>query len=223
MNVLNIIGPIMIGPSSSHTAGACRLGKVVNKIVGDDRITSVEIQLSGSFRETYQGHGTDRALLAGIMGFSSWSEEIRTAMEIAEERGIKYEFIPKDIPGAHPNTARISYRCESGKEGYVQGASIGGGNIRIDNIDGLEVNFTGENTTLLVLHKDVPGVIANVTNLMYWRYGDLNIGNFHLSRKEKGGTALMTIELDEKKPPKNLVTDIAKMDNIEKAILIKSI
>lgn len=222
MNILNIIGPIMIGPSSSHTAGACRLGKVVNKIAGEDKIAEVEIQLSGSFAETYLGHGTDRAILAGIMGFSSGSEEIRNAREIAAERGLRFRFVPKDIPGAHPNTAKICYRLESGREGFVQGASIGGGNIRIDNIDGLEVSFTGDYTTILVLHRDVPGVIASVTNLMYWRYGELNIGNFHLSRKEKGGTALMTIELDGN-APEQLISDIRKIDHVENALLIKSL
>lgn len=222
MNVFNIIGPVMIGPSSSHTAGACRLGRVVNKIIDDGTLTDVRIQLSGSFARTYQGHGTDRAILAGIMGYNSYSEEIRDAKEIATKRGIHYEFIPKDIPGAHPNTAKISYVLADGKSGYVQGASIGGGNIRVDNIDGLEVNFTGENNTILVLHKDVPGVIANVTNLMYWRYGDLNIGNFHLSRNERGGTALMTIEIDQL-PPEQLIPDIRKMDNVENALMIRAI
>ncbi|OON86674.1 L-serine ammonia-lyase, iron-sulfur-dependent, subunit beta [Oribacterium sp. C9] len=222
MNIFNIIGPVMIGPSSSHTAGACRIGAIVNKIVDNDVLTEVRIQLSGSFARTYRGHGTDRAILAGIMGFQSYSEEIRNAMEIAEERGLKYEFIAEDIPGAHPNTARIYFTCKSGKTGFVEGASIGGGNIRVSNIDGMEVNFSGENNTLFVLHKDTPGVIANVTNLMYWRYGELNISGFHLSRKERGGDALMTLELDEL-PPEQLITDLKKMDNIDNALLIHAI
>ena len=222
MNVFNIIGPVMIGPSSSHTAGACRLGRVVNKVAGESKLTDVKIELSGSFAGTYRGHGTDRALLAGIMGYYSWSEEIRNAMDIAKERGLKYEFIEKDIPGAHPNTARIHYFCEDGKSGTVVGASIGGGNIRVDSIDGLVVNFTGENNTLLVLHKDTPGVIASVTNLMYWRHKELNIGNFHLSRNERGGTALMTIELDEVAPDE-LIKEIMEMDNVENALMIRAI
>ncbi len=222
MNVFNIIGPVMIGPSSSHTAGACRLGRVVNKIIDEHVLTDVTIQLSGSFARTYQGHGTDRALLAGIMGYHSYSEELRDAMDIATERGIHYRFLPKDIPGAHPNTAKIIYRCADGREGEVTGASLGGGNIRIDSIDGLQVNFTGDNNTLLILHRDTPGVIANVTNLMYWRYGDLNISGFRLSRTEKGGTALMTIELDQL-PPEQIIPDLRKMENIDNAILIKAI
>ena len=222
MNVFNIIGPVMIGPSSSHTAGACRLGRVVNKIIDGGIVREVKIQLSGSFARTYRGHGTDRAILAGIMGYHSWDTQIRDAMKIADQRGIRYSFIPEDIPGAHPNTARISYVCEDGKTGVVEGASIGGGNIRVDRIDGMDVSFTGESNTLLVLHKDTPGVIANVTNLMYWRYSDLNIGNFHLSRKERGGTALMTIEIDQL-PPEQLIEDLKKMDNTYNALLIRAV
>ena len=196
----------MIGPSSSHTAGACRLGRVVNKIIDGGIVREVKIQLSGSFARTYRGHGTDRAILAGIMGYHSWDTQIRDAMKIADQRGIRYSFIPEDIPGT----------------GVVEGASIGGGNIRVDRIDGMNVSFTGESNTLLVLHKDTPGVIANVTNLMYWRYGDLNIGNFHLSRKERGGTALMTIEIDQL-PPEQLIEDLKKMDNIDNALLIRAV
>ena len=105
MNVFDIIGPVMIGPSSSHTAGAVRIGRVVNKLMDGKTPVSLEITLSGSFARTYRGHGTDRALLAGIMGYHSWSEEIRDALEIAKDRGISYDFIRKDLPDAHPNTA----------------------------------------------------------------------------------------------------------------------
>ena len=167
MNVFNIIGPIMIGPSSSHTAGAVRLGRVVNKVAGSDDFKELDIELSGSFARTYRGHGTDRALLAGIMGFHSYSEEIRDALQIAKDRGIDYRFIENDIPGAHPNTARIHYVLHNGQEGTVEGASIGGGNIRVDVINGLRVDFTGESNTILVLHRDKPGMIALVTQIMY--------------------------------------------------------
>ena len=107
MNVFDIIGPVMIGPSSSHTAGAVRLGRVANKLMDGRTPAKLDIILSGSFAQTYRGHGTDRALLAGIMGYHSYSEEIRDALSIATDRGIDYTFIKKDLPGAHPNTARI--------------------------------------------------------------------------------------------------------------------
>lgn len=222
VNVFNIIGPIMIGPSSSHTAGAVRLGRVVNKLAEGGTFKTVDIELSGSFARTYRGHGTDRALLAGIMGYHSYNEEIRNALQIAKDRGIDYRFIEEDIPGAHPNTARIHYVLENGQKGVMEGASIGGGNIRVDSVNGMRVDFTGENNTVLVLHKDKPGAIAEVTQIMYEKYKDLNIGNFRLSRPEKGGTALMTIEIDQL-PPKELLEDINALPVVENAILIRAI
>ena len=220
MNIFDIIGPIMIGPSSSHTAGAVRLGRVANKLMDDETPAKVEITLSGSFAETYRGHGTDRALLAGIMGYNSWSEEIRDALDIAKDRGISYEFIKKDLAGAHPNTAVIHYFLKDGQEGSVQGASVGGGNIRIDLVNGMKVEFNGDYHTILVMHHDRPGVIASVTSLMRYEYSDLNISNFHLSREEKGGNAIMTIEIDSL-PPDMLIEDIRKLEHVTNALLIR--
>ena len=222
MNVFDIIGPVMIGPSSSHTAGAVRLGRVVNKLIDRRTLKRVEITLSGSFAQTYKGHGTDRALLAGIMGYHSYSPEIRDALAIAKDRGIEYTFIQEDIKGAHPNTARIRYFLEDGGEGSMQGASVGGGNILVNQIDGMNVNFNGENNTILVTHQDKPGVIAAVTQLMHWEYADLNISNFHLSRQSKGGEAIMTIEIDGQ-PPENLIPAIRKIQYVSNAILIRRI
>ena len=116
MNIFDIIGPVMIGPSSSHTAGAVRLGRVANKLIDDRKLVRVEITLSGSFAQTYKGHGTDRALLAGIMGYHSYSPEIRDALEIAAARGISYTFLKQNIKGAHPNTALIRYFTEELEE-----------------------------------------------------------------------------------------------------------
>ena len=222
MNVFDIIGPVMIGPSSSHTAGAVRLGRVVSKLIDGRPLRRVEITLSGSFAQTYKGHGTDRALLAGIMGYQSYSPEIRDALRIAEERGIEYAFRKEDIPHAHPNTARIRYFLQDGGEGVMQGASIGGGNILVDQVDGMRVEFNGESSTILVMHRDKPGVIAAVTQLMHWEYADLNISNFHLSRQAKGGRAIMTIEIDGK-PPESLVDAIRRIGNVDNAILIRKI
>ncbi|MBE5840988.1 L-serine dehydratase [Butyrivibrio sp. INlla18] len=222
MNVFDIIGPVMIGPSSSHTAGAVRLGRVVNKLIDDRQLKKVEIVLSGSFARTYKGHGTDRALLAGIMGYKSYSPEIRDALTIADEKGIDYSFIKEDLKGAHPNTAKIHYYLTDGTEGVMQGASIGGGNILVNQINGMSVEFNGDNNTLLVMHEDKPGVIAGVTNLMHWEHADLNISNFHLSRQEKGGDAIMTIEIDNQ-PPETLVDDIRQIEHVTNAILIRRI
>ncbi|SDB24651.1 MULTISPECIES: L-serine ammonia-lyase, iron-sulfur-dependent subunit beta [unclassified Butyrivibrio] len=222
MNIFDIIGPVMIGPSSSHTAGAVRLGRVVNKLIDDRKLKKVEITLSGSFAQTYRGHGTDRALLAGIMGYKSYSPEIRDAHKIAAERGIEYTFIKENIKGAHPNTARIHYFLEDGSEGVMQGASVGGGNILVKQINGMDVEFSGDNNTILVMHEDKPGVIASVTNMMHWEHEDLNISKFHLSRQEKGGEAIMTIEIDNK-PPETLVDEIRGIDHVLNAILIKRV
>ena len=222
MNVFDIIGPIMIGPSSSHTAGAVRLGRVVNKLIDNGKLKEVEIILSGSFAQTYKGHGTDKAILAGIMGYKSYSPEIRNALDIADERGIKYSFTKENIRDAHPNTARIRFVLEDGSEGVMQGASIGGGNILVNHINGMNVEFNGESNTILVMHEDKPGVIASVTNLMHWEYEDLNISNFHLSRQEKGGDAIMTIEIDNQ-PPEELVDEIRKIEHVKNAILIKRV
>lgn len=222
MNVFDIIGPVMIGPSSSHTAGAVRLGRVVNKLIDNRELGRVEIVLSGSFAQTYKGHGTDRALLAGIMGYKSYSPEIRDALEIADKRGIGYSFTKENIKGAHPNTARIHYFLKDGSDGVMQGASIGGGNILVNSINGMNVEFNGENNTILVMHEDRPGVIASVTNMMHWGYTDLNISNFRLSRREKGGDAIMTIEIDNQ-PPEKLVDDIRGIEHVTNAILIRRI
>ena len=220
MNVFDIIGPVMIGPSSSHTAGAVRIGRVANKLMDGKKPASLEITLSGSFARTYRGHGTDRALLAGIMGYHSWSEEIRDALQIAEARGIRYSFLRKDLPDAHPNTARIVYTLSDGTEGSVQAASVGGGNIRVDLVNDMKVDFSGDSHTVLVMHRDRPGVIASVTSLMRWHYQDLNICNFHLSRERKGGEAIMTIEIDTL-PPDSLIEDIRKLENVDNALLIR--
>lgn len=222
MNIFNIIGPRMIGPSSSHTAGAVRLGRVANKIMHGDKPKKVTIQISGSFATTYKGHGTDRALIAGILGYDSDDIEIRDIFEIAKEQQLEYQFIPTNIPDSHPNTARIMFECHGGRTGEVLGASVGGGNIRIYNINGMNVDFAGDNSTILVIHNDTPGVIAEVTNLLRKEYKDMNICDFNLTRREKGGEALMTIELDNP-PPLDAKEKIQNLDNVNNVIVINKI
>lgn len=222
MNVFDIIGPVMIGPSSSHTAGAVRLGRVVNKIMDGEQPEKVTITLSGSFARTYKGHGTDRAILAGILGYHSWDAEIRDALEIAKERKLNYEFICRDIPNAHPNTAAIHFLLPDGTEGEVVGASVGGGNIRVDEVNGMRVDFNGDCSTILVMHLDRPGVIADVTHLMREKYPDANIANFRLSRKERGGESIMTIEIDGV-ATEGMAADLREVDNVINALLIKRV
>lgn len=219
MNVFDIIGPIMIGPSSSHTAGAVRLGRVAWKILGE-RAVKADIQLSGSFAQTYRGHGTDKALIAGIMGMHTDDERIRRSLELAQQSGLDFQFHPTDLPGAHPNTARISLIGENGARAVVQGASIGGGNILVSQINGMEVSFTGQYNTLLVLHYDKPGTIAAVTNFM--AYSEVNIGNFRLSRPKKGGEAVMTIEVDGDVSDA-LISSLRILPNVINVVLIRAI
>jgi L-serine dehydratase len=219
MNVFDIIGPVMIGPSSSHTAGAVRLGQVARKILGE-RAVKADICLSGSFAQTYRGHGTDKALIAGIMGMYSDDGRIRHSLEIARAEGLAFTFSEKDIPGAHPNTARIHLVGESGSTCSIQGASIGGGNILIHEINGMSVSFTGQYNTLVILHYDKPGTIAAVTNFM--AYSGTNIGNFRLSRPVKGGEAVMTIEVDGNVSDE-LIRSLGILPNVIQVVLIRAI
>ncbi len=219
MNVFDIIGPVMIGPSSSHTAGAVRLGRVAWKIL-EEKTVRADISLSGSFAQTYRGHGTDKALVAGIMGMHSDDERIRRSLALADEEGLVYSFKALDIRDAHPNTARIHLKGENGAECTVQGASIGGGNILVSEINGMEVSFTGQYNTLMVLHYDKPGTIAAVTNFM--AYSGTNIGNFRLSRPKKGGEAVMTIEVDQD-VDESLIQSLRILPNVINVILIRAI
>lgn len=219
MNVFDIIGPVMIGPSSSHTAGAVRLGRVAWKILGEKAVRA-RIQLSGSFAQTYRGHGTDKALIAGIMGMHTYDERIRHSLELAQEEGLDFDFEIGEIPGAHPNTARIALIGEHGATAVVQGASVGGGNILVNQINGMEVSFTGQYNTLLVLHYDKPGTIAAVTNFM--AYSEVNIGNFRLSRPKKGGEAVMTIEVDGDVSDA-LINSLRILPNVINVVLIRAI
>jgi len=194
MNVFDIIGPIMVGPSSSHTAGAARIGKVARTILGEEPIEAI-IDMHGSFAKTYKGHGTDKALLAGLMGFEVDDARIRNSLELAKQKGIKFIFNTVEMGNVHPNTARINVTGESGRKVCVQGASIGGGNIVITEIDGIEVEFTGNLHTLIVCHKDTPGIIASVTNIL--ATAKVNIAYMKVYRTLKGGDAIMVIEADQ--------------------------
>ena len=219
MNVFDIIGPVMIGPSSSHTAGAVRLGRVAWKILGE-RAVRAEIKLSGSFAQTYQGHGTDKALVAGIMGMHSDDERIRNSLQLAQDSGLAVTFQEIQLPGAHPNTARIALTGQNGGQAVVQGASVGGGTILVTEINGLSVSLTGQYNTILVLHQDKPGAIAVVTQFM--AESGVNIGNFRLSRPQKGGEALMTIEVDGDVAD-TLMANLRALDPVKQVVLIRAI
>ena len=193
MNVFDILGPVMIGPSSSHTAGAARIGLVTRALLGKPPVKA-HIFLHGSFAKTYKGHGTDKAIVAGILGMKTDDERIRFSLDVAKKEGLEIRIETGELDGAHPNTAQITLTAADGEKVSHRGSSIGGGNILITRVNGMEVSLTGQNPALIVLHKDAPGTIAAVTELMA-EYG-VNICNFHLSRETQGGLAVMTIESD---------------------------
>ena len=193
MNVFDIMGPVMIGPSSSHTAGAARIGLIARSLL-EEAPVEVHILLHGSFAKTYKGHGTDKAIIAGILGMQADDSRIRFSPEIAGQEGIQVEITEGEIENAHPNTAEIVLKGKSGKKVSLRGSSVGGGNILVTRLNGMEVSLTGQNATLIILHKDAPGTIASVTDIIS-DYG-ANICNFRLARKSKGGQAVMTIETD---------------------------
>ncbi len=222
MNVFDILGPIMIGPSSSHTAGAARIGLVARTLLGHDAARA-EILLHGSFAKTYRGHGTDRALVAGILGMHPDDERLRDALTLAKERNVAIDFVETDIDGAHPNTAEIHLTASDGSTTSVRGASVGGGNIRITRINDFPVSLTGEFFTLVIIHRDTPGAIAEVTDAL--REGGANICHFDLSRKSRGGEAIMSISVDAlpNLDSVSLVQKIQGLDNIYSVIAIPAI
>jgi L-serine dehydratase len=193
MNLFDIIGPIMIGPSSSHTAGAVRIGRVAMKILGEDAARA-EIGLVGSFAETYKGHGTDRAIIAGILGMKPDDERIPVSLEIADKSGLAYNFKKIEMPRAHPNTAVLELVGKAGAVCAIEGVSIGGGNISITKLNGMEAAFSGETDTLIVAHHNRPGVVAAVTGML--AHFGINIDSFRLSRARKNEMSIMTIEID---------------------------
>ncbi len=193
LNAFDIIGPIMIGPSSSHTAGAVRLGMYSRSVLGEN-VDKATIMFSGSFAKTYKGHGTDIAVIAGILGMDTDNENIPRSMEIATNKGMSFEFIPCEIEDTHPNTMKIVLVGISGKEVTVQGCSVGGGNIRLTEVNENPVSIDGKSDTLIIPHKDIPGMIGMVSNIL--GACGINIKGFSLHRDKKGGTAVMTIEID---------------------------
>lgn len=195
MGIFDIIGPVMVGPSSSHTAGAARIGLMAREILGEE-VAAARITLYGSFAKTGQGHGTDKALVAGLMGYQPDSNTIRDALTIAKNRGVGIHFDMSSVEMGHPNTAEIHAVGASGKEVTVVGASLGGGRVKITNIGGFPVEITGEENTLLTQHKDVPGIVADVCCLLAEE--NVNISDMHVFRKGKGTDAVMIIHTDQK-------------------------
>ena len=195
--VFDILGPIMIGPSSSHTAGAARLGKVARDLV-EGEILSVTFGLHGSFAETYRGHGTDRALLAGVLGMGPDDERLGQSKQIARNRKLIYSYVSIDLGHVHPNSVKFIFVNDQHEVIRITGSSLGGGQILITQIDDFNVRITGSEPTLLIQHMDKPGVISTVSKVI--ADSGVNIADMRVRRTEKGKLASMIIETDESIP-----------------------
>jgi L-serine dehydratase len=196
VSLLDIIGPVMVGPSSSHTAGACRLGLLARCLVGGTP-QRARVELHGSFARTGEGHGTDKAIVAGFMGFRPDDERIRDALEIAEKEGLQYTFEKTKLgeeDKVHPNSARIT--VERGDRSSVMlGSSLGAGRVLVTEIDGFPVEVSGSYHAIVLVAEDVRGSVARIAAIL--AEDRLNIATLRLTRKERGGDAFMVIELDE--------------------------
>ncbi|MTI47580.1 L-serine ammonia-lyase, iron-sulfur-dependent subunit beta [Sporosalibacterium faouarense] len=215
-----IIGPKMIGPSSSHTAGAARLGKIVSKLIKGE-IKSVKFLLHGSFAKTYKGHGTDRALMAGLLGMKEDDENLRHSLEIAESKGIKYEFIETDLKEVHPNTVKFIVTQENDELVELMGSSIGGGNVKVIEINGMKLEFVGQYPTLITRHLDSPGVVARITKILSEH--NINIAFMSVYRQDKGRDALMVIESDDKLEQELVGAIKDSTNNIKEVYIIDSL
>lgn len=214
ISVFEVIGPNMVGPSSSHTAGAAHIALLAGKMA-DFKIIKVKFILYGSFAETYKGHGTDRALLGGVMGFEADDERIRNSFELADKAGLCYSFaVNKDETDIFPNTVDIEIERQNGRILTVRGESLGGGEYRLTRINGVKVNFTGEYHALIISYRDQPGVVAAVTNIL--NVLDINIAYLRVYREKKGGKAYMIVESDDAIPDSavNKINKSIELDDI---------
>lgn len=192
-SVFDIIGPVMVGPSSSHTAGAARIGKVARDLFGQEP-SWAKIHLYGSFQKTYKGHGTDFALVGGLLGFETDDLRMRESLDIAKARDIDIKFIEDSAATEHPNTVRIILGKKKEQLELI-GVSIGGGKIEIKELNGFELRLSGNHPAILIMHNDRSGAIASVTSILAEH--DINIGHMSVNRKDIGKEALMIIEVDQ--------------------------
>ena len=213
LDIFDILGPVMVGPSSSHTAGAVRIGNMARKLLGGEPKTA-KIYLHGSFAETGTGHGTDRALVAGLLGIKPDDLEIPNSFELAKQRGLEFSFERVQLRSAHPNTAILKLTDADGNALEIQASSVGGGRIRVDKLDGIDVGFTGSFNTLVVHSRDISGELAEVTREL--SRGRVNIANMNLCRSRRGGAVLMVIETDPPVPPvvRQLIAELPGVESL---------
>ncbi len=214
MNLFDIMGPVMVGPSSSHTAGAVKIGHAALKLL-EEPVKKVTILLHGSFALTGKGHGTPQALLAGVLNMKTDDERIPHSEEIALKRGVAFSFGTVDLKDSHPNSALLKLEGENGKKLEVIGESLGGSRINIAKVNGYITNFSGEFTTLIVNNADRPGCVAEISSLLDRE--NVNIAQMKLNRDSRGGNAIMVFECDQEISPEAL-SWIEKQPGIERII-----
>ncbi|WP_294771462.1 L-serine ammonia-lyase, iron-sulfur-dependent subunit beta [uncultured Eubacterium sp.] len=212
MNIFEILGPVMVGPSSSHTAGAVRIGYVCRKLMGE-KIVTADIELYGSFLLTGKGHGTPQAIVAGLLGMTPDDARIPDSFEIAKAQGLKFTIGEAKLKEAHPNSVLLKLTGESGKELEVIGESLGGSIINIAQIDGLPANISGDYPTLIASNMDVPGMVAKVSKVLF--EAKINIAQMHLYRASRGKNSVLIAECDQEIENKTL-NDIRDLDGIMK-------
>ena len=201
MNIFEILGPVMVGPSSSHTAGAVRIGLMTRRLLGQKPVKA-RIGMYGSFLATGRGHGTDRAVVAGLLGMKPDDIRIPESFELAAADGLSFSFEEANLSGAHPNTVLVEVEGDGGRELSVQASSLGGGRIMVNRLDGIDVNCTCEMPTLIVHNMDQPGHVAEVTSML--SHKSVNIANMSLYRDKRGGRAVMVVETDQPIPEEAL-------------------
>ncbi|MGN0984343.1 MAG: L-serine ammonia-lyase, iron-sulfur-dependent subunit beta [Gemmiger sp.] len=212
MRLFDVLGPVMTGPSSSHTAGAARIGFVARRLLGEEP-SEADILLHGSFAATGRGHGTDKALVAGLLGMPPDDDRIPYSFGLAAQAGLHFTIGTVTLRGAHPNTALLRLTGKGGRRLEVMGASIGGGRISICQIDGITTNFGADYNTLIVHNVDTPGHVATVTGCLSER--GINIANMQLYRSTAGGYAVMVLECDEP-IPEDIVAELRGQPGIVK-------
>ena len=197
MRLFDVLGPVMIGPSSSHTAGAARIGYTAQKLLGE-LPTQADIGLYGSFATTGRGHGTDKALVAGLLGLRPDDPRLPDSFALAAQRGMEFCIHPVELRSAHPNTAVLKLKSRTGRELSMRAASVGGGRIRVVEIDGVPADFGGDSNTLIIHNQDTPGCIAEVTTCLAMRR--INIASMQVFRAGTGDYAVMVLECDSHIP-----------------------
>jgi L-serine dehydratase len=212
VGAFDIIGPVMVGPSSSHTAGAARIGYMARALLGEE-VAEARILLHGSFAATGRGHGTDRALVGGLLGYAPSDPRLRTSLEEAARQGVRVHMEDQDLGEVHPNTVRLLLTGRAGGHADVLASSVGGGRAEVWEVDGFSVRFDLGRPTLLVFHRDQPGAVADVTAIL--ARAQVNIAAMQVSRQRRGGRALMVMECDDPVAPATC-RQVASLPEVER-------